>query len=92
MEMEPTVDSHTRGAILEALAARQAAKEEPKKSPGASTAEFDESTSFGTLLEQSMLNRVSAVEEDMTANDDMRTKAINESQVDLVGDIMKRLL
>lgn len=87
---EPTVDAGTRGAILEALASKAKAKEAPKKV--SSSDEVDETTPFSELLERSLAKRNEVNEEDVKASDDIRQKAINESKVDMVGDIMKRLL
>jgi len=89
---EPTVDAGTRGAILEALAAKAKAKEAPKKSVGVSNTEFDESTPFSTLLEESIKKRSEAVNEDAIANDEARNRVIKESKVDMIDGLMKRLL
>lgn len=89
---EPTVDSGTRMAVLEALAAKQAPKEKGKISAGCASTEFDETTSFETLLEASLSKRDEVSEEDEKEKDEVRKRAINESQVDMIGDIMKRML
>lgn len=86
---EPVVDNNTRGAILEALAARSKTKEAPAKT--SSSGDVDEKTSFGELLERSLEKRAE-MKEDNTVSDEERKKVISESQVDIVGDIMKRLL
>jgi hypothetical protein len=86
---EPTADDLTRQAVLGALVESAKKKEEPKKSSGVS---FDEKTSFGSLLEESLNRRVELAEKDLVSNDEDRKKAIKESNVDMVGDLMKRLL
>ena len=89
---EPTVDAGTRGAILEALVAKTKAKETPKKSAGVSGTEFDESTPFSTLLEESIKKRTEIDEEDVKADDEVRDRVIRESKVDMIDGLMKRLL
>ena len=90
---EPTVDAGTRGAILEALAAKAAAKSaKVEKKAIDPNAEVDETTSFEELLERSLDKRDEVNEEEAKAADDIRDRVINESQIDLVGDLMKRLL
>jgi len=87
---EPTMDNDTRGAVLEALVSKAKAKEAPKQV--SNSGEVDEKTTFTELLERSLAKRGEVNEEEVKAADDVRTRAINESQVEIVGDIMKRLL
>lgn len=90
-ESEPTVDDSTRGAILEALVMRTQKNEAPKKGFDSSK-EVDEKTTFSELLERSLEKREEIDEEQAVESDEIRQRAIKESKVDMIGDIMKRLL
>ena len=87
---EPIADDGTRAAVLEALTAKAKAKEAPRTA--VKTGEVDEQTPFSELLERSLEKRCEVNEDEVKASDEQRRQAISESQVDLVGDIMKRLL
>ena len=89
---EPTVDAGTRGAILEALAAKSKSKAKEAPKQVSNLDEVDEKTTFNELLERSLAKRDEVNEDEAKAADDLRKRAINESQVGMVGDIMKRML
>ena len=92
MSEEETVDDGTRRAVLEALVAKQKQKEVTAIPSSTSLDEIDETTSFEVLLEKSLENRGTINEDEIKAQDDVRDRAIKESSVDMVDDIMKRLL
>jgi len=85
---EPTADDLTRSAVLGALAEKAKQDAAPKSS---SLDEVNEKTPFSELLEKSLAKRAELSEETTQADDDARKKAIKESKVDMIGDIMKRL-
>ena len=91
-DREPTVDSDARRAVLETLSARKGDAKTEKKSASVTSSEFDETTPFETLLEASLDRRDEASEDEEKEKDEVRNRAINESQIDMIDDMMKRML
>jgi len=89
-DREPTVDSDARRAILETLAAKQKQKEQPKKSFD-SNSEVDETTPFSELLERSLQKRDEVAEIDESHKDEARKNAIENSDIDMIGELVKRM-
>jgi len=89
MSEEPILSDAERNDILRQLVERKKPATEAV-AEGSKPAPTDGSLqTFGSLLEQSMINRAKFEEVDDKEVDDLRSKVLSESRLDLIGDLLK---
>jgi hypothetical protein len=89
MSEEPVLSDAERNDILRQLVERKKPTTEATVDSNKPSSTDGSLQTFGSLLEQSMINRAKFEEVDDKEVDDLRSKVLSESRLDLIGDLLK---